>query len=172
MPCSLHPASLGARKPLQIPLECLLAQLLWNEGTHVLPVLCTWLLAYYILTCFTKSSGSRKKTNSRSQSSSLYSLQSSGSPWPLSLSQLILFTNISFCYTLGVSQRERDHYEPERPHRANITFDYGPTTGFTLNQLVLWNTGSKVSAEICCLASSISPLGNVLFLSTGFLAWV
>lgn len=61
MPCSLHPVSLGARKPLQIPLECLLAQLLWNEGTHVLPVLCTCLLAYYILTCFTKSSGSRKK---------------------------------------------------------------------------------------------------------------
>lgn len=63
------------------------------------------------------------------------------------VTQLILFTNNSFCSTLRVSQRERDQYKPECPHRASFTFDYGPSAGSTLNQCELRNAGSAVCTE-------------------------
>lgn len=91
------------------------------------------------------------------------------------VTQLILLTNNSSCSTLRVSQRERDHYKPERPLRANFTFDYRPSAGFTLNQRELWNRGSAVSTEKqqkkqnSVSSSPVAPVWNMHFLSTGFL---
>lgn len=84
--------------------------------------------------------------------------------------QSILLTTNSFCSTLTVSQRERDHYKPERPHRANFTFDYRPSAALTLNQRELRNTGSALSSESnACLSSPIAPrIGVCIFFLLGF----
>ncbi len=131
--------------------ERLLAQLVW-EWMHprlscpvYMPISGLWLASPFLLNVL---EGGQKNKGLVASVQSWYNLHShlawltlaSVSRLCFWVIQLILFTNNSFCSTLRVSQRERDHYKPERPHRANFTFDYGPTTGFTLNQLGLWNT--------------------------------
>lgn len=101
---------------------------------------CSLMLISFIF--LTKQPGSQKSRGPIAGVQSLYNLHSrlawltlpSFSRLCFWVTPLILFTNNSFCSAVRVSQRERDHYELERPHRANFTFDYGPTTGFTLNQ--------------------------------------
>lgn len=127
-----------------------------NECTHVLPVLCTLcpLAGRGPFHLSAKRPGSRQKNKRLVAAVQSWSNLHRHLAWLTLASisrlcfwvtQLILFTNNSFCSTLRVSQRERDHYKPERPHRANFTFDYGPSAGFSLNQRELWNRGSAVS---------------------------
>lgn len=86
------------------------------------------------------------------------------------VTQLILFTNNSFCSTLRVSQRESDQYKPECPHRASFTFDYGPSAGSTLNQCELCSTEKTAFSFSCCLSlksaffsNSVSTAGAILW---------
>lgn len=152
-------------------LECPLAATVWfgSEFAHVLPVLCTWLSCSWLASSFWLNSWESGRGLTTAVQS-LYNFRSHSQSFSglcFWVTQLIRFTNVSFCSTLRVGQRERDRYELERPHRPNFTSDYGPTTGFTLNQCTVWNTRKTLwSTED---QHSASPMAQVetLFLSPG-----